>query len=260
MMLRRFEMVRKGWTQVEVPGGWLQLILDPETQVKSVAHAIRAQPVSRPGVRKPPLRGRWTGAVHERREDVSRFPRPGSRCFASSFNTRQSCRGPTSVERAGHSVPTVRASRSPVRTVAGRAATVAMTAARCCWQVHKPFRIASRPPDVASEVVRLQNQVAYLQAQMATKGSERVHATVVCPRRQCTGESVEERSSPTRRFRVPNCGGAHSVDHCEAVRHSGRRHHRQRNRGQQVGKFDGRMNRAVENWTSNPSMPSHMVV
>ena len=117
----------------------------PETQVKSVAHAIRAQPVSRPGVRKPPLRGRWTGAVHERREDVSRFPRPGSRCFASSFNTRQSCRGPTSVERAGHSVPTVRASRSPVRTVAGRAATVAMTAARCCWQVHKPFRIASRP-------------------------------------------------------------------------------------------------------------------
>ena len=57
--------------------------------------------------------------------------------------------------------------------------------------------VSDRPaaPDAASEVVRLQDQVAHLQAQLATRVSEGVHATVVCP-----DDNVRE--SPSKKGRV----------------------------------------------------------
>ena len=55
-------MVRKGWTQVEVPSGWLQLIRGPRPKSE--------QRPKQSG--KPPVKGRWRrGAVHQRREDAS---------------------------------------------------------------------------------------------------------------------------------------------------------------------------------------------
>ena len=63
--------------------------------------------------------------------------------------------------------------------------------------------VSDRPADAASEVVRLQDQVAHFQAQLATKASEGGPCHSGLPRRQFAEESVEERSSPTRRFHVP---------------------------------------------------------
>ena len=101
-----------------------------------------------------------------------RFPRSGSRCFASSSDTRQSCRGPTSSECAGDTVPTIHRADCEAHRGAG--------------QSEKPSPdgcSSDRPaaPDMALEVVRLQDQVAHLQAQLATRVSEGVPATVVCP-------------------------------------------------------------------------------
>ena len=179
----------------------------PETQVRAVAQAVWAQPVSRPGVWETTSQGtveEWSRTSTSRRCQCSqgsrvrhdssratkgrprscvearqgteqslsgefqprsgsrghirgspgqgaevgsssprsgRFPRPGSQCFGSSSDTCQSCRGRTSVECPGRPVPTVhradceahrgvgQSATSRVRTVTGRAATVATIAA-----------------------------------------------------------------------------------------------------------------------------------
>ena len=113
-------------------------------------------------------------------------------------------------------------------------------------QVHKPFQDRPAAPDAASEVVRLQRSGCPPPGTVGNKGFRRGPCHSGLPRRQCAGESIEERSSPTRRFHVSDSGGAHSVDQRKAVRHPGRRHGRQCNRSQQVGRFDGRRNRSVE--------------
>ena len=319
-------MVRRGWTQVEVPGGWLQLVRGPRPKSEQWPMQSGRSPSAAQVPGKPPVKGRWrSGVVHRRREDVSaakvlesamaalgpedgatkagleaalrrakeqhkgvspgrapvpevtfeaarvrvqkigsrsprndRFPRSGSRYFASSSDTRQSCRGPTSSECAVDTVPTIHRADCEAHRGAGQSAR--NTESRRLQEGRQRLQrlqqeavagaptVSDRPaaPDMASEVVRLQDQVAHLQAQLATTVLEGVPATVGVPRRQCAGESIEERSSPTRRFHVPDSGGTHSMDRCEAVGHSARRRHRQCNRSQQAGRFDGRRNRAVE--------------
>ena len=71
-VLRRVQMVRKSWTQVEVPGGWLQLFRGPRPKSEQWLMQSGRSPSAAQVPGKPPVRGRWrSGAVHRRREDVS---------------------------------------------------------------------------------------------------------------------------------------------------------------------------------------------
>ena len=71
-VLRRVHLVRKGWTQVEVPGGWLQLIRGPRPKSEQWPMQSGRSPLAAQVPGKPPVRGRWrSGAVHRRRADVS---------------------------------------------------------------------------------------------------------------------------------------------------------------------------------------------
>ena len=158
--------------------------------------------------------------------------------------TRQSCRGPTSIGCAGDSVPTVHRADCEAHRGAGQSArrpspdgcrnggNGCNDCSRKPLQVHKPFQIVPRP--------RTWHQkwfVCKIRLPTSRHSWQRGLQKVSLPQWFAP-------TTPTRRFHVSDSGGTQSVDRCEAIRHSAHRHHRQCNRSQQVGRFDGRRNRS----------------
>ena len=114
-------------------------------------------------------------------------------------------------------------------------------------------------PDAASEVVRLQDQVAHLQAQLATRASEGVHATVVCP-----DDIVRESPSKKGRVRPEDfmCQTVEELIQWINARQSDIQDAVTAGNATEVSRLAGLMAEGtvqLKNWTSNPSMSTHVV-
>ena len=200
-VLRRFQMVRKGWTQVEVPGGWLQLIRGARPKRSSVEACQRTgQNGVSPG-RAPVLEVTFEAArVRVQKMEaallaMADFPRPEVDVLQAVLTRAKAAAVPpplnVQVIRCQMFIERVREAETR-RLQEGRQRLQRLQQEA----VAGALTVSDRPaaPDVASEVVRLQDHVAHFQAQLA-KASEGVPATVVCP-----ADRVQE--SPSKKGRV----------------------------------------------------------